>query len=34
MMNDVIFGTVNTNRRHYEIAADLLAKADTPGCNS
>jgi threonine dehydrogenase-like Zn-dependent dehydrogenase len=26
--NDVVFGTVNANRRHYEFAADALAKAD------
>jgi threonine dehydrogenase-like Zn-dependent dehydrogenase len=26
--NDVIFGSVNANRRHYEAAADALAKAD------
>jgi threonine dehydrogenase-like Zn-dependent dehydrogenase len=26
--NDVVFGTVNANRRHYEQAADALAKAD------
>jgi threonine dehydrogenase-like Zn-dependent dehydrogenase len=26
--NDVIFGSVNANRRHYEMAADALAKAD------
>jgi threonine dehydrogenase-like Zn-dependent dehydrogenase len=26
--NDVIFGTVNANRRHYEQAAEALAKAD------
>jgi threonine dehydrogenase-like Zn-dependent dehydrogenase len=26
--NAVIFGTVNANRRHYEIAADALAGAD------
>jgi glucose 1-dehydrogenase len=26
--NDVVFGTVNANRRHYEIAADALARAD------
>jgi hypothetical protein len=23
-----VFGTVNANRRHYEMAADALAKAD------
>jgi hypothetical protein len=26
--NDVIFGSVNANRRHYELAANVLAKAD------
>ena len=26
--NDVVFGTVNANRRHYEIAATALARAD------
>ena len=26
--NDVIFGSVNANRHHYELAADALAKAD------
>ncbi|MGH8178317.1 MAG: zinc-binding dehydrogenase, partial [Steroidobacter sp.] len=26
--NDVVFGTVNANRRHYELAAESLAKAD------
>ena len=26
--NNVIFGSVNANRRHYEAAADALAKAD------
>jgi threonine dehydrogenase-like Zn-dependent dehydrogenase len=26
--NDVVFGTVNANRRHYELAADALALAD------
>lgn len=26
--NSVVFGTVNANRRHYEQAADALAKAD------
>jgi threonine dehydrogenase-like Zn-dependent dehydrogenase len=26
--NDVVFGSVNANRRHYEIAVDALAKAD------
>jgi hypothetical protein len=28
--NHTIFGTVNANRRHYEIAAEALARAD-PG---
>ena len=26
--NDVVFGTVNANRWHYEMAADALARAD------
>ena len=26
--NDVVFGTVNANRRHYESAAAALASAD------
>jgi glucose 1-dehydrogenase len=26
--NDVVFGTVNANRRHYETAAEALARAD------
>lgn len=26
--NDVVFGSVNANRGHYEAAADMLAKAD------
>src|SRR4051812_19505982 len=26
--NDVVFGSVNANRSHYELAADALAKAD------
>lgn len=26
--NDVIFGAVNANRRHYQLAAAALAKAD------
>lgn len=26
--NDVVFGTVNANRRHYELAASALARAD------
>lgn len=28
LQNDVVFGTVNANRRHYEAAADALARAD------
>jgi glucose 1-dehydrogenase len=28
LQNDVVFGTVNANRRHYELAAEALAKAD------
>ena len=27
--NDVVFGSVNANRRHYEAAAQALARADT-----
>jgi threonine dehydrogenase-like Zn-dependent dehydrogenase len=26
--NDLVFGSVNANRRHYEAAADALARAD------
>src|SRR6266576_3860505 len=26
--NDSVFGTVNANRKHYEMAADALARAD------
>ncbi len=26
--NDVVFGSVNANRRHYELAANVLAEAD------
>jgi len=26
--NDVVFGSVNANRSHYEMAADALARAD------
>jgi hypothetical protein len=26
--NDAVFGSVNANRRHYEAAAQALAKAD------
>lgn len=26
--NDVVFGSVNANRRHYELGADALARAD------
>lgn len=28
LQNDVVFGSVNANRRHYEQGADALAKAD------
>jgi threonine dehydrogenase-like Zn-dependent dehydrogenase len=28
LANDVVFGTVNANRRHYEMAAEVLARAD------
>jgi len=28
LRNDVVFGTVNANRRHYEAAMDALATAD------
>ena len=28
LQNEVIFGTVNANRRHYEMAAEALTKAD------
>jgi len=28
LQNDVVFGTVNANRRHYEAGAAALAKAD------
>jgi threonine dehydrogenase-like Zn-dependent dehydrogenase len=28
LQNGVLFGTVNANRRHYELAADALAQAD------
>jgi glucose 1-dehydrogenase len=28
LQNDVVFGTVNANRRHYQLAADALAAAD------
>jgi len=28
--NNVVFGTVNANRRHYEMAAEALAKASRP----
>lgn len=30
--NDVVFGTVNANRRHYEAAAHALARADAAWC--
>jgi threonine dehydrogenase-like Zn-dependent dehydrogenase len=26
--NDVVFGTVNANRRHYEAAVEALSRAD------
>jgi threonine dehydrogenase-like Zn-dependent dehydrogenase len=26
--NDVVFGSVNANRRHYQAAAEALAQAD------
>jgi threonine dehydrogenase-like Zn-dependent dehydrogenase len=26
--NDVVFGSVNANRKHYQMAADALARAD------
>jgi threonine dehydrogenase-like Zn-dependent dehydrogenase len=28
LQNDVVFGSVNANRRHYELGAAALAKAD------
>ncbi len=28
LANEVVFGSVNANRRHYELGADALAKAD------
>jgi threonine dehydrogenase-like Zn-dependent dehydrogenase len=28
LQNGVVFGTVNANRRHYELAADALSRAD------
>ena len=28
LQNDVVFGSVNANRAHYEMAATALAKAD------
>lgn len=28
LQNDVVFGSVNANRRHYELAAEALGKAD------
>jgi glucose 1-dehydrogenase len=33
LMNQVVFGTVNANRRHYEAAADALARADRAWLN-
>ena len=32
--NDVVFGSVNANRRHYEAAADALAEADASWLDS
>ena len=32
--NDVVFGTVNANRRHYELAATALATADPAWLNA
>jgi threonine dehydrogenase-like Zn-dependent dehydrogenase len=29
LQNDVVFGSVNANRRHYDLAAEALAKADS-----
>ena len=29
--NDVVFGSVNANRRHYEPAAEALAEPTRPG---
>jgi len=29
LQNDVVFGSVNANRRHYEQAAEVLASTDT-----
>jgi hypothetical protein len=28
LQNGVVFGTVNANRRHYELAAEALSRAD------
>jgi glucose 1-dehydrogenase len=28
LQNSVVFGSVNANRQHYELAAEALAKAD------
>ena len=28
LRNDVVFGTINANRRHYQMAADALVRAD------
>jgi threonine dehydrogenase-like Zn-dependent dehydrogenase len=33
LRNQVVFGTVNANRRHYEAAADALARADRAWLN-
>lgn len=34
MENNVIFGSVNANRRHWELAAEALARADQGWLNS
>ncbi|MFL6550214.1 MAG: glucose 1-dehydrogenase [Povalibacter sp.] len=33
LQNDLVFGTVNANRRHYELAAEALGKADQSWLN-
>ena len=32
LQNDVVFGSVNANRTHYEAGAAALAAADPTGC--
>lgn len=32
--NDVVFGSVNANRRHYELAVQALSRADAPWLDS